>query len=112
MTIPKQKRNPLPKLRKSAKGEECTCHVPGVCDWGHETTIWAHLPSDNKGMGVKDIDDWWGVYACAGCHDFLDGRRISPYMDAGDKPNIMLKARERTERRLIEKGLLKIEGLL
>ena len=61
-------------IRKSAKGEDCTVRVPGVCNRDPATTVWAHSNShkDGKGMGLKARDEE-GCYACFACHSWLDG---------------------------------------
>ena len=65
----------------------------------------AHLPCVDKGMGKKS-PDWWAVYACSGCHDFIDGRAISPYVDSTNKERYMLDGLYETQKKLREKGLL------
>ena len=61
------------KIRNSARGEDCTLRIPGVCNGNPETTVWAHLPHWSKGMGKKAVDIS-GCYACSSCHDFIDDR--------------------------------------
>ncbi|MER2105083.1 MAG: nuclease domain-containing protein, partial [Pseudomonas atacamensis] len=41
------------KLRASANGQECTVRMPGICNHNPETTVLAHLPCGQKGMGIK-----------------------------------------------------------
>lgn len=48
--------------------------------WGGETVIWAHIRRGwNAGVGKKP-DDLHGTYACANCHDLMDGRKREPGM--------------------------------
>lgn len=66
-------------IRKSARGEECTLLIPGVCNRDPETTVLCHSNylADGKGMGLK-APDTAACYGCAACHDVLDGRRPRP----------------------------------
>lgn len=108
MTIAKTKPIRSNKIRQSARDEECTVMFFG-CQ-GAETTVLAHLPCTDKGMGIKS-PDWWSVYACQNCHDILDGRNEKAreqYKLAGMYERIVLAAVYKTMRRMIEKGLIKI----
>src|SRR3990167_9253871 len=60
-------------IRMSAKGEECTFQIPGVCNGNPETTVLCHLPDESHGMGHK-ADDISAAYGCAACHDAIDSR--------------------------------------
>ena len=62
----------MSKIRESAKGEDCSLRVPGVCNGNSETVVLAHLPSVAKGVGNKS-PDFWAAYACSSCHAWLDG---------------------------------------
>ena len=59
-------------LRKLAKGRPCMIRLPG-CDGGGETTVLAHYRLAGTGMGRKP-PDLCGAWACAPCHDRVDGR--------------------------------------
>lgn len=59
-------------LRKLARDQLCTVYLPG-CDGGGPTTVLAHIRRNIAGMGMKPAD-LCGVYACARCHNLLDGR--------------------------------------
>lgn len=63
-------------LRASARGQDCTLRLPGVCNGNPETTVLAHGPFGGKGMGLKG-DDTWAAFACSACHDVADGRARS-----------------------------------
>lgn len=95
-------------LRDSARGEVCTVQIYGICNYDPETTVLAHLPDESKGMGTKS-DDISGCYACASCHDALDGRRKEPIAQQ-ELEWYMRRAQTRTLRRLFEKGILSING--
>jgi len=96
------------KLRKAAYMEDCTLRVPGVCNYDPETTVFAHAPSRDNGMGLKASPDYmrWGAFACSACHDFMDGRAISLLLDSSHKPQLWLDGIYETQKRLREKGLL------
>ena len=93
-----------PALRKSAKGETCTLQIVGVCNHNPETTVLAHLPDESKGMGRKS-DDFVACFACSSCHDYVDRRvKNDPY----NCEWFMRRAQNRTWRRWIELGLIKL----
>ncbi len=76
----RQGRSSRPKMtaaRRSAQGQQCLIRLPG-CLGGTETTVLAHYRlAGTCGMGIKP-DDGQGAYACAYCHDIVDGRRAAP----------------------------------
>lgn len=86
----------MSKLRKFAKGQECTLRLPG-CDGGGETTILAHMRG--AGMGVK-LHDSQGCHACAPCHAAFDA------MASDDAWKVFPRAQWETQGRAIEAGLL------
>ena len=92
-------------LRDSAKGEDCTLRLPGVCNQNPETTVLAHVPCGQRGMGMKG-PDMIAVYACSACHDALDGRSRWG-ADAGD----VIRAIAETQMKFLEKGLMTIKGV-
>lgn len=61
------------KYTRSAKGQSCTVRIPGICKPApeNETTVLAHL--NGGGSGAKHLNIH-GAYACAQCHDVVDGR--------------------------------------
>lgn len=95
-------------IRDSARGEECTVRIVGACNHDPATTVWSHIPSldGGRGMGMKAIDEA-GAYACAGCHDVVDGRRGLP--PGASTTSIQLdwfRGHIRSLVRLKQKGLL------
>lgn len=95
------------KLRKSAKGEECTFQICGICNGDPETTVLCHLPDESHG-GSRKSDDHCSAYGCSNCHDAIDGR-INYYQMADSEVTWYIhRAMVRTWRRMIEKGLIKI----
>ncbi len=96
-----------PKLRESARGEECTLRIYPYCNGNPETTVLCHLPS-GSGIGQKS-PDWFAVYGCSDCHDIIDGRRNDiPNQILFDRDSIRMDALYRTWERMIEKGLIKL----
>ena len=95
------------KFTKSAEGEECTLQLFPYCNQDPETTVLCHLNSDDKGMGIKS-PDFFAVYGCSECHNIIDRRRMVE--DINDKwiAIYSLEALYRTQKRMIEKGLIKI----
>ena len=91
------------KITKSANGEDCTLLL-GDCS-SNETVVLCHI-GKNRGMGYK-CGDHFAVYACSNCHDVIDGRVPSLY---GHEmvDNAKLYALERTQQKLIDKGLMVI----
>jgi hypothetical protein len=72
----KRMKSSKPKMtpaRKAAKGQPCMVRLPG-CDGGGETTVLAHYRlAGTCGTGTKP-PDVLGAWACASCHDRIDGR--------------------------------------
>lgn len=103
----KKSRPKTTPIRKSAKGEECTLRLLGVCCGDSSTVVWAHSNSQahGHGMGLKASDEY-GCYACFACHDALDGRA---------RPSWLTQERIRAEfeRAMLESRLiLQKKGLL
>lgn len=90
------------KIRRSAKGEECTLRLTGICNHNPETTVLAHVPCGHRGMGIKGPDTV-ACYACSSCHDVIDGRAPGEF-EVSD----LLRAVAETHFRLISRGLLKV----
>lgn len=94
------------KLTKAARGQECTIQLYPHCEHNPETTVFAHAPSEDKGLARKS-PDWWGADSCHTCHSIVDGRART------DIPKHEIYAAHirgvyRTIRRRIEQGLIKI----
>jgi len=99
------------KIRESARGEQCSLRIPGVCNFNRETTVLAHLNCVDKGMGFKS-PAWWAVDACSGCHDYIDGRanQLGPHDTPFGfkwKEEYILAGLYETQKKLREKGLIK-----
>ncbi len=93
----------MSKIRKSARGESCTLLLGNYSS--DETVVLAHIGKD-RGMAIK-CGDHFAVYACSNCHDVIDGRKPTEYWKH-ELSEIKLIALERTQKKLIEKGLLNV----
>ncbi len=95
-------------ITQSAKGEQCTFNIAGVCNYDPATVVFCHLPFLKSGVGQK-ASDLCGAYGCSACHDAVDDR--VPSFEFKDDPNYyMARALVRTLERLIEKGILSAKG--
>jgi len=96
----------MSKLTKAAKGQECTVQLYPYCCGNVETTVLAHINSERKGMGIKS-PDYFGVFACAVCHDIIDKRK---YVDIDDLEihKCIIRALYRTWSKFIEMGLINV----
>lgn len=96
------------KLRKSARGEECTLQIPGVCNGNPETTVLCHLDVlSESGMGFK-CSDLSAAYGCSDCHDAVDGRVLVKGFAPEDFWSHAARGIVRTHIRMIETGVLKL----
>lgn len=96
----------MSKITESARGEQCTVRLPGICNRNPETVVLAHyrLPG-HCGTGVKP-PDFMGAYACSACHDEADRR--TRHLEADFVQAAFAEGVMRTLVRLAEKGLLKV----
>lgn len=69
----------MSKIRESARNEDCTVRLPGVCKWSPEYTVWSHAPwaAGGKGRAIKAID-LCGCYACTACDAVIDRQAKAP----------------------------------
>ena len=102
------------KITNSARGEDCTLRIHGVCNFDNTTTIPAHI--NGGGMATKN-NDTLIAYCCSDCHDWLDGGHLdlidlSEYSETSLKIAIrdsnQLRAIVETQPQLIQKGLIKL----
>lgn len=91
------------KITKSARGEDCTLLL-GNCS-SNETVVLCHI-GKNRGMAIK-CGDHFALYACSNCHKIIDGQVNSEFTQ-GELSSIKLMGLERTQQKLIDKGLLVI----
>ena len=94
------------KIRQSAKGEDCTVNVVGICNYNPETTVLAHIQLKGHGGMSTKPSDMMACYACSECHDFLDNRNHTKSIEQEFKTDYQLSALAKTHERLIDKGLI------
>jgi hypothetical protein len=98
----------MSKLRKSARGEECTIQIHPYCNMNPETTVLCHAPSEHKGTSLKS-PDWWAAYGCSTCHDIVDSRmRVDIPPD--EIYRCFMRGVFRTIQKQIEKGLIDVKS--
>lgn len=95
----------MSKITKSARDEPCLVNLPG-CKFSTETTVFAHLSGAGWGQKMPDL---FGAYCCGHCHDMLDGRN-NTNMDKEFMNRCHLEGMVKTQKKLLEKGLITIEG--
>ena len=63
----------MSKITKSARNENCTINLIGVCTYNPDSVVWAHSNKGmhGKGLGLKANDEH-GAYACYPCHMTYD----------------------------------------
>jgi hypothetical protein len=94
------------KLRESARDQECTFQIEGVCTHDNSTTVLCHINVlGDKGFGTKS-SDLSAAFGCYACHDFVDNVRLCPQ----DSLFYTRRAILRTMHRWVEMGLIKVEG--
>jgi hypothetical protein len=99
----------MSKITKSARGEDCTLRIPGVCNFDPETTVFAHTGS---GTAKRNHDK--GCYACSDCHDAIDFRTRAFLSDSETEQKQFKRVRavyvdcaeHETQKKLREKGLI------
>lgn len=92
------------KLRDSARGEDCTLQITGICNFNPETTVLNHLPSEIAGYKSTDISS---AYGCSSCHSAIDSRGT---LSDEDYEFYLRRGQVRTLTRMYDKGLIKIAG--
>lgn len=67
------------KIRQSARDEDCTLMLTGVCNGDSTTSVWAHSNRgiDGKGLGIKARDEN-GAVSCSACHAVYDRQAPRP----------------------------------
>lgn len=87
--------------------------LPRACNHDTQTTVLAHLRCfGGGGMGTKP-DDICAIYCCSNCHDILDGRARAGLVTDLTPTEIRAEAGRalcETIARMVEKGLLRVEG--
>ncbi|WP_321946556.1 nuclease domain-containing protein [Paraburkholderia sp. J10-1] len=99
----------MSKITDSARGEECTLRLPGICSYDREQTVWAHanILDGGKALGKKlKRVDHLGAYACYFCHMILDGQAPRPaWMTRGFVLGCFERGMDTSRLILVRKGL-------
>lgn len=95
------------KIRDSARGEECTVRIVGVCTFDPEKTIWSHAPLKAAGKGgqIKALD-LCGAYCCTACDAVVDGQLKVPGVSRAQALEDWFMGHMRSLVRLRQKGLV------
>lgn len=93
------------KITKSAKGEECTIRLPGICNFNPETVVLCHI--GGAGMALK-ANDIHSAYGCSSCHSAIDGH-VKCDISKEDLTLYHYDGMVRTQLILLGKGLLVIK---
>ena len=95
------------KIRDSAKGEECTLQIGGICDGDNDTVVLCHF-GVHSGGSARLNGDLSAGYGCMKCHNCIDRREYHSVSEA-DREFYMRRSMVRTLTRLFEKGLLEVK---
>jgi len=98
----------MTKIRQSARGEDCTINLPGVCNYNPETVCWCHSnrSEHGKGMGLKAKDEH-GAYGCYDCHMVYDRQRKRPeHLSLDNVEEAFTMAMMKSRQILKDKGLI------
>jgi hypothetical protein len=91
------------KLRRSARGQNCTFQIVGICNHDPETVVLCHIRDDATAKSTK-ANDWSAAFGCVECHTAIDQHRLS----REDELFYSLRAMQRTQAYWISKGLVVI----
>ena len=92
------------KLRQSAKDQECTLNIAGVCTYNNDETVLCHFNIlGDKGMGTKS-SDLCGAWGCSQCHHHMDAN----VMNKEQWLYYAYRGTMRTIHKLVEEGLIEI----
>ena len=97
----------MSKIRLSARGEECTVRIIGVCKGDPAYTIWSHCRhgAAGKGKGIKALDVA-GAYSCTACDAAYDQMAGVPHMTRDEVDLDWFHGHVRSLVILSEKGLI------
>lgn len=98
----------MSKITDSARGESCEIRLSGVCR-NSSNVCWCHAigQAAGKGIGMK-VNDLLGAYGCQDCHDVYDRRVFVDHLTRIEIEHSFYEGVIRSQRKLIEKGLVKV----
>lgn len=57
-----------PKLRKFARGQQCSMMLPGICNHDPETTVLCHVRAFGMAGMAEKPHDFFAWHGCSACH--------------------------------------------
>ena len=97
-----------PQYTNAAKSQPCTLRISGVECSGTDTTVFAHIRDQFKGMGVK-ASDISGADCCFACHATFDGQG-DIHLSKEDWLFYALRGIQETIANRIERGFIIVKG--
>lgn len=93
-------------LSKTARDQECTIRVPGVCNGRTDLTVLCHVRMIGiSGYGLK-APDALAAFGCQPCHDYVDAR-THPKVSPEERRLLLLEGVMRTQAQWIKAKVLK-----
>ena len=94
------------KIRRFAEGRDCTTRIPGFCNFDPETSVMAHSPIANGGMGFKGSDLECAI-ACHECHQRID--RVIRDVPREEVLECWIRGSAETRALLVEAGIVEVK---
>lgn len=103
----KSARPKMTPIRSSARNQDCTLRIPGICNYNPQTVVWCHSNEsvDGKGAGLKARDPE-GCYGCSACHSYYDGGYVAFNVTRDAVRALFNRARDISQSILKQKGLI------
>lgn len=102
--MPKRKKQS--KLTRAARDQSCTANIAPYCNDDPQTTVLAHAPHIDGGMGTKGPDEW-ALFACSDCHDIIDGR-VTVELSEEEVFICVYRGIQRTQKHFKAMGLIEV----
>ena len=62
----------LTKIQASARGQDCTLQIAGVCNYDTETTVLCHFGFGDDGSAKRlRPNERNAAYGCSACHEWI-----------------------------------------
>ena len=98
----------MSKITQSARNENCTINLIGVCNYNPDSVVWCHSNKGihGKGLGLKAKDEN-GAYGCYQCHMTYDRQIKRPKnLSLEDVEEAFTIAMLKSQQILKDKGLI------
>ena len=93
------------KIQASARDQECTLQIAGICNGDVSTTVLCHV-GFKYGSGKRiRFGERNAVYGCSACHDLIDKRSTYPILMEKEHWFYVARALVRTAERRDEIGI-------